>query len=486
MTAILVESFSGVNPDRSHLAYTINAMSTSGDGAYHKFRSQPREKPRGCPVDPSFTTFTDAYLANPYPGLERLNAEQPVFYSEKLGYLVLTRMEHLIEVFKNHEQFSSENVQDPVFPVCTRAAAILAADDFNPVAVMSNRQQPDHARIRKFTREGFSGRRMKLLEPYIRRRCHELIDAMLSTGGPAEFVSAFGHPLPGHTIFRFIGFPESDDERLIRWTSNRLAFTWGNPGEEEQVEIAEKMLRYWRYCREFVASRWNERGDDLTSELLDAHAANPDELEYREVESVIYGLSFAGHEIVSNFLSNLLLCLLPRRADWDALGRDHALMANAIEEVLRFESPQTSWRRVARVDTRIAGIDIPAGTQVFLSLGAANHEAALFDRPSTFDIYRENARKHISFGVGIHFCLGARLARLEAEIALEALATRMPTLRLVPRQTLDYSPNITFRGPRWLYVDWDHLIPRVLLLFHRVQCRVDRAGRKFAAVRIVE
>ena len=430
-------------------------MSAGDDGAYHKIGVTQRVQPTGCPVDHEFTTFSDDYLSNPYPELARIREKNPIFYSEKLGYLVVTQMEDLIEVFRDHDTFSSANVQDPVFPICDRAAAVLAAEDFNPVAVMSNRQQPDHTRIRKYTREGFSGRRMKILEPYIERRSQELIDAMIEKGGPIDFVSAFGHPLPGQIIFRFIGFDEADDEKIMAWTGNRLSFTWGNPSDDEQVAIAEKMLSYWRYCREFVASRWENRKDDLASELLNAHEANPDELLYREVESIIYGHSFAGHEIVSNFLSNALLCLLPKPDDWAALGKNPDLIPNALEEVLRYESPQTSWRRVTNIDTQIAGVDIPAGTQVFLSLGAANHEPSLFDSPAEFDIRRKNAKKHISFGHGIHFCLGARLARLEAAVAIEALAQRLPSLHLVENQSLKYTENITFRGPAELLVDWD-------------------------------
>lgn len=430
-------------------------MSTSTDDAYHKIRIAAATKPSGCPIDHDFTPFDSNYLRDPYPQLERLNDEQPIFYAEKLGYLVVTRMEDVLEVFKHPEIFSSENVQDPIFPVCDRAAEILDTDDYNPIAVMSNRQQPDHTRIRKYTREGFSGRRMRILEPYIRRRSHELIETMLEKGSPAEFVSSFAHPLPGQIIFRFIGFPEGDDEQLIYWTSNRLAFTWGKPSDDEQVEITGNMLRYWRYCREFVARRQREPADDLTSELLAAHAANPDDLSYREVESIVYGLSFAGHEIVSNFIANTMLALLPNRTYWDAIRKDPSLITNALEEVLRFDSPQTSWRRVALVDTNLGGIDIPAGTQIFLSIGAANHEAGEFEAPSTFDIYRENARKHISFGHGIHFCIGARLARLEGQIALETLAETIPSLRLSADQELRWSANMTFRGPAELFVEWD-------------------------------
>ena len=423
--------------------------------AYHKTPERTPPAPTGCPVDREFSPFRASYLQDPYPELETLNAQRPIFYSTELQSLVVTRMDQILEIFKNPDVFSSANVQDPVFPLCERAAKVLAAKDFDPVAVMSNRQPPDHTRIRKFTREGFSGRRIRILEPQINRVSHELIDRMLTRGPPVDVVSALTHPLPGRIIFRLIGFPESDDAQLMRWTANRLSFTWGKPTDDEQVDIAENMLRYWRYCRDFVAHRTKSRADDLTSELLAAHDDNSDELGYREVESVIYGISFAGHEIVSNFIANALLCLLRDRHRWQALCDDRKLIPQALEEVLRFESPQTSWRRIATRDTRIGDVDVPAGTQIFLSLGAANHEASLFPAPSDFDMHRANAGKHISFGHGIHFCLGARLARLEGQTAIESLTERMPGLRLAADQTLRYSPNITFRGPRELYVEWD-------------------------------
>ncbi len=429
-------------------------MSQPKQEPYHKIQDSAPVLPAGCPVNSGFTTFDSDYLQNPYPQLEKLLAEQPVFYSEQLGYLVLTRMDDILEVFKNPKIFSSENVQDPVFPICPAAQEVLSAEDYNPQAVMSNRQPPDHTRIRKYTREGFSGRRMKILEPYIRQTSTNLVSAMLAGGSPADFVSAVGHTLPGQIIFRFIGFPEQDDEELMHWTADRLAIVWGRPDEKEQVAIAENMLRYWRYCRQFVALRKRSPADDFTSELLAAHKEHPDDLTYREVESVIYGLSFAGHEIVSNFLSLSLLNLLPDRKQWQALCENPSLIPGALEEILRVDSPQTSWRRVATQDTCIGNVRVPKGTRIFLSLGAANHEPGIFEQPAVCDIRRKNAARHISFGHGIHFCLGARLARLEGQIALETLTQHAPDLRLVPAQQLEFSSNITFRGPKKLYVEW--------------------------------
>lgn len=422
--------------------------------AYHKIRTERAPAPSGCPVDHNFSPFAADYMANPYAELERLRGESPVFYSEKLGYLVLTRMEDVSEVFKNADIFSAENVQDPVLPVCDAAADVLATDDYNPIAVMSNRARPDHTRIRKYTLAGFSGRRMRLLEPFIRQRCESMVDAMLAGDPVAEFVSALGHPLPGETIFRFIGFPEEDDKKLKDWTTNRLAFTWGQADDAEQVEIANKMLSYWRYCVSFVKMRQANPADDFTSELLAAHAADADELSYEEIQSIVYGLSFAGHEIVTNLLSNGLISLLSDRRQWEEICADASLIPNAVEEILRYNSPQTSWRRVATQDTELAGYKIPAGTQIFLSLGSANHDEALFDEPETFDIHRENARANIAFGRGIHFCLGNRLAILEATITLETLTKRMPGLELVAGQKFEFFPNFTFRGPKELWLSW--------------------------------
>ncbi|MCZ6511333.1 MAG: cytochrome P450 [Alphaproteobacteria bacterium] len=424
------------------------------DTGYYKNRPRPTSAPQGCPVDHTFSPFEENYRKDPYAELEKRRNGSPVFYSEELGYLVLTRMEDVSEVFRKPEIFSSENVQHPVTPICDAAKSILATDDYDPMPVLSNGTPPDHTRVRKHAQAGFSGRRIRILEPYVRRRCETLIDAMIAKGSPANFVKSVAHPLPGETIFRFIGFPEEDDQKLKEWTANRLAFTWGKSSDDEQVEIAENMLAYWRYCAAFVKRRLADPADDFTSELLAVHKSHPDDLAFKEIESVVYGLSFAGHEIVTNLLSNCLINLLSNRSQWEEI-RDHPeMIPKAVDEVLRIDSPQTSWRRVAVVDTEIAGYKIPAGTEIFLSLAWANHDEELFENPKSFDIFRKNAGAHISFGRGIHFCLGNRLAILEATVALETLVERLPSLMLVEEQTFSFYPNFTFRGPAELWLTW--------------------------------
>jgi cytochrome P450 len=206
--------------------------------------------------------------------------------------------------------------------------------------------------------------------------------------------------------------------------------------------------------RAFVADKAANPGDDLASELIEHHRANPDDLSYREVESILYGLSFAGHEPVTLLLGNALASLLPRREAWAEVCADPTLIPRALEEVIRWNSPQIGWRRITTRDTTLGGVDLPAGTPVFLNLGAANHDPKAFADPGTFDIHRPDAAKNISFGKGIHYCLGAKFARFEAKVVMEVLAERVPTLGLVPGQRTDPFPNISFRGPSRLAVTW--------------------------------
>ena len=421
--------------------------------SYHQERGEVPDPPAGCPVHNTWSPLSNDYLTDPYPIASSLRDELGVFYAESLNAVVVSDMTEIEQIFLDHETFASVNVQDPVFPLAPEAQDVLSAEDFDPVAVMSNRSEPDHGAIRVHTRAGFSNKRIQTLEPYIRRRSNELIDDMIEAGPSVEFIDAFAFPLPGETVFRFIGFPESDDELLKQWCADRKAFSWGKPTAQEQARIATQMLNYWRYCRDFTASKRDDRGTDLASELIDAYEAHPEDLTYREVESIIYGLSFAGHEAVTSLICNTLQCLLPRRETWSEICADPSLIANAVEEVLRFNSSQISWRRVTTAPAVVGGHDVPPGTTIFLNFAAANRQPDVWDSPDTFDIHRRDANRHISFGKGVHHCLGAKFAKFETRLVIEELAKRLPTLRL-DDQAFEYSPNITFRGPSRLFVSW--------------------------------
>ena len=412
------------------------------------------ETETGIPIREDWDPLSEAYLRDPYGISRKLREETPIFFAPSIGYYVVNRMSDVMQVFEDHESFASVLVQDPVFPLDDKVKQVLSRG-FEPLAVMSNRPEPDHKRIRVHTRKGFSNRRLKEIEPYIRTRCHKLMDQMLGVAAPAEFVKALAFPLPGETVFRLIGFPEEDNEILKSWCGDRKAFSWGRPSVEQQVDVAEHMLAYWEYCREFTARKRDDRGDDFTSELLAAWANDPEDLTYHEVESIVYGLSFAGHEAVTNLICNALLCVLSRRSMWEEIVAEPKLVRNAVEEILRYESSQISWRRITTRPVEIGEWKLPADAKIFLNFAAANRDESIFEDPDAFDIHRSNANQHISFGKGIHFCLGPNLARLEVSIVLETLAERVPSIRLAPDQDFRFFPNITFRGPEEMWVEWD-------------------------------
>jgi len=400
-----------------------------------------------CPAHASFDPFAPAYLADPYPLLAEL---PPAFHAPGLDMWVLTRFADIEAVFRDPATFSAAIAQDPMFPLSAAARAALGPD-FPVPRTMSNADAPDHGRIRRFNLQAFSPRRTAALEPRVREAAERLVDA-LPAAGPFDLVAGLSHPLPAFMIFTLIGFPPEHTEMLKSWCGNRMAFSWGHPDPAEQLEIAGNMRRYWDYCTEFVRGRLAEPRDDFTSDLVRVHLADPAQLSPLEITSVIYGLSFAGHETTTNLTSNLVRRLLEHRDQWVELCADPSLIPNAVEEVLRFDTSVIAWRRITARAVRIGGVDIPAGARLLLLLGGAGRDAARFPEPDRFDVHRPDAARHVAFGKGMHFCLGAPLARMEARIVLELLTTAAPDLELVPEQRFDFPANVSFRGPLRLWL----------------------------------
>jgi cytochrome P450 len=402
----------------------------------------------------AFDPFSVEYMADPYPLFARLRDEAPAFYAPDIDMWVVTRASDIDDIFRDPARFSAANAQDSVFPHSPQVRRILADGGFGAAPVMSNCDPPDHARIRVHNMQAFSVRRIGALEQPVRAKTTELVDRLLPRG-EADLAAELSYPLPATMIFGLLGFPREDTEMLKSWTGDRLVFTWGRPTPDAQVAVAENMVRYWRYVSDFVRRQLDRPGDDFTGDLLRVHIADPKELSLSEVTNVVYGLSFAGHENLTSMTNNAIRQLLVHRDQWDALCADPSLIPMAIEEALRYDSSNPGWRRVASERVRIGDVDVPAGAKLLLLLGAANRDPARFADPETFDIRRGDARKHLAFGKGIHYCLGAALVRLEIHVVLEVLTRQMPSLRLTQGQTFDFTPNIAFRGPRRLLVEWD-------------------------------
>lgn len=406
-----------------------------------------------CPVDRGFDPLSAAYLQDPYPLLNAAREAAPVFFAPSIGYWVVTRYDDVKAVLADPRTFSARVAQEPLLPLTDEARAVLQAG-LRTTPVLSNFDPPGHTRIRQRLGAALSVRRMNLLRPWIERRADDLI-ASFAGDGRADLVRQLTFPLPALTIFTLLGFPDEDAETLKSWCGDKLEINWGRPSPDYQSRAVASMTRFWDYCEQFVERRKREPRDDLTSELLEQRASDPEALDDRELASVLFALSFAGHETTTNLLSNALRQLLARPGLWEEVCATPALIDGAVEETLRFDTSVIAWRRVATRATAIGGVSVPAGAKLMLAFGAANHDPRHFPDPEEYDIRRDNAHTQLSFGWGIHFCLGASLARIESGIVLRLLAERLPGLRLAADQQLTFPPNISFRGPYHLLAEWD-------------------------------
>lgn len=299
----------------------------------------------------------------------------------------------------------------------------------------------------------FSPRRMATLEPQIRDLVQQLINAF-ADNQPADLIQEFAFPLPALTIFAMIGVPDKDKDLVKSWCDDRLQLFFGILPPAGQVHCANNIAACWRYCEQLVEERLQEPQDDFTSDLLEVRRGNEELLSLQEITSILYGLSLAGHETTTSLIGNCLKQLLSNLAIWRAVSEDPTLIPNIVEETLRHDTSLISWRRITTEPVEVGGVSLPANTKLLLLLGSANHDDAQFANAEAFDIHRENARSHLSFGKGIHYCLGASLARLQTQIAIQAMTTRFPGMRLVPDQMLEYSSNLSFRGPKQLLAEW--------------------------------
>ncbi|ROQ35261.1 cytochrome P450 [Streptomyces sp. PanSC19] len=307
---------------------------------------------------------------------------------------------------------------------------------------------PDHTRLRRLVTAEFTGRRVEGLRPRIERLTHELVDAM-EPAGRADLVDAYAFPLPITVICELLGVP-AEDRATFRGWSNELVTPTGERG------ILDALEGFGGYLDGLIEDkRAAGPADDLLSGLIAARAEGGDRLSGPELRAMAYLLLIAGHETTVNLISNTVRNLLTHPEQLAALRADPDLLDGAIEESLRYDGPvETGTFRFTREPVAIGDTVIPAGQSVLVGIGALDRDPARFPEPDRFDI-RRDTRGHLAFGHGIHYCLGAPLARLEGRIALRTLLDRFPRLELdADPNTLDWLPGMLMRGTRHLPVRW--------------------------------
>lgn len=410
-----------------------------------------------CPVDHGgdHHGYRPFDMKDPFPAYENLRRDHPVMFDERIGYWVVTRWADVRAVFEDWETFSSENAQAPVRERGAEASRVMKEGGFTAYSGLSARIPPDHTRIRAIAQRAFTPRRYKALEPAIRANVRASVAQMLaSPDRSGDFLSAVAYDIPTITILTLLGVDPSLVSTYKRWSDSRAAMTWGDLSDDEQVPHAHNLVEYWQEMQALVADAHQNHPDSLIGDLVEAQAAGA-EITDHEIASLCYSLLFAGHETTTTLMANSIRVLMAHREAWDAIVADPARIPAAIDEVLRYSGSIVAWRRKATRDAEIGGVPVPAGADILLVMGSANRDDDVFAHAGEFDIDRADARNHLSFGFGIHYCLGNMLAKLQNRIMLEEVTAAVPSLRLAPDADIDFRENISFRVPTSVPVTWE-------------------------------
>jgi cytochrome P450 len=405
-----------------------------------------------CPVSlgESFNPLAGDQLEDPYPIYEQARRTEPVFFSPAYGMWVVTTYRDAKTVVSNPNLFSSRDSVSPIVEICPEAYGVLSSGvPFVPVLV--NSDPPAHERWRKVAKNGFSGRRMRQLEPQIREITNARIDS-IEPAGRAEMMREIAYPIPLHTIARLFDVDDDHIDDLKRWSLSFLHLVSAHLDTARQVQVATEVVDFQLFIRDHIERKRREPGEDLVSQLIAGGGDDP--FSEDELVTQIVGFLMAGHETTTNSIGNSLNLLLTERARWEAIVADRSLIPAAFEEVLRVDTSVPTFLRTATADTELAGQKISAGDRVLVAYGSANRDAEVFEDPDSFRLDRRNDSPHMGFGAGIHYCVGAPLARLQGRVVLDCLADRLPTLRL-PEQELRRVPTLMFRGFEEIYVEWD-------------------------------
>jgi pimeloyl-[acyl-carrier protein] synthase len=382
-----------------------------------------------------FNPFDPEFRANPYPHFPKLLDGPPRQLNLFMPSTIVARYADVVKVLHDHEHFTVRRPESPLrqrVNVFGGAPTILTADP------------PVHTRLRRLVSKAFTPRRVHELEPRIRDIASELMSAMVDST-EIDAMATLANPLPVIVIAELLGVSAADHARFKQW-SNDLITSFG---QDVGTEPSAAGLAARDALRAYLADAINlcraNPADDLISALVTARDES-DALSESELLAFVVLLLLAGNETTTNLIGNGLLALCRHPDQQKRLRENRGLISQSIEEMLRYDPPVQMTVRVPTVTAEIGGTELPAGSLVFILLAAANRDPAQFSQPDLFDIGRE-PNPHVSFGDGIHFCLGAPLARLEAAIAIDLMLEKFPRLQLAnPEAKLAYRGSMALRG----------------------------------------
>ncbi|HEU5194031.1 MAG TPA: cytochrome P450 [Methylomirabilota bacterium] len=393
-----------------------------------------------------FNPLLPEFHADPYPFYRRLREKEPVHQSP-MGFWVLTRYEDCVAVLRD-PRFGREEFQQML-------TNVYGDDSEKPHLPRSMlfRDPPDHTRLRALVSKAFTPRMVETMRDHIQEIVDRLLDRV-QAAGRMDVIEDLAYPLPVTVICEMLGVPVDDHASIRGWSADiaRSLDAIGLPSDQGIVERGRKARRALaEYFRRLVPERRARPQQDLLSGLIVAEEQG-DKLSSDEVIAMCLLLFIAGHETTVNLIGNGTLALLRHPEQLRKLRAEPGLIGNAVEELLRYDSPVQRTARITNTEAEVAGQPMPKGTMVITALGAANRDPAQFADPDVLDVTRKDPR-HISFGFGIHFCLGAPLARVEGQVALGTLLRRLPKLALA-ETNLEWRESSVLRGLKRLNVSF--------------------------------
>ena len=374
-----------------------------------------------------FNPFLPSYQANPYPAYAALRAGDPVHFSAAIQAWVLTAYEDCERVLREADTFSSSS-----FTASGQLATVLQQQrrefPLGEVPTVLNSDPPVHTRLRTLLNRAFTPRAIEGLRPHIEEIAASLLADAGRTGGRFDAVTGFAQPLPIIVIAELLGVPPSDRDQLKEWSTAIANTTNVLNTEGALVAARQATVELIAYMDKVVAQRRAAPGADIMTALVQAEE-DGERLSHDELLAFSILLLLAGHETTTNLIGNGLFALTEHPEQAARLRAEPDLLPSAVEEFLRYDSSVQGAVRFARETVEVGGRTIEQGSTLLLLLGAANRDPAQFPEPDALDVSR-SPNRHLSFGRGLHFCLGAPLARLEGDIAFRALLDRFPELRL--------------------------------------------------------
>lgn len=401
-----------------------------------------------------FDPFSSPDREDPHPTLHRARRERPVFYSRQLQTWVVTRRADVLAVLRDPGRFSSANaITNVPAPPPQEVLQVLATGvPYEPNSV--DLDPPRHASFRALINRAFAPRRINAIEPQVRALAEQLVGAF-AADGEADLVARLAHPLPTLVIGDLLGVPHTDMPAFIRWSGEWLVLIGQLGDVQRQAAAAREVVDFQRYVAGMIADRRaNPGGDDLVADIVASTAEVLDPPSDNALVGLVMTVLFAGHETTTSLITNTVKLLLQHPDQLAKVRADRSLLPAAIIESLRFDPPVPGMYRTTTAEVTVDGVTLPAGEHLHLSFAAANRDPAHFAEPDRFDLHRPEKGSHLSFGYGIHACVGAALGQLEARVAIEVLLDRLPNLRLVDDQEIVPVVSATVRGTQSLRLAW--------------------------------